>query len=111
MANQIEDVIFIGVKGTILALKRSTGVELWRITLKGTDFVNLILDRENLYATTRGEIYCFDPATGICRWHNRLSGLGYGIVCIATASGSQILSAEKTRRDQASRAAAAAAAS
>jgi outer membrane protein assembly factor BamB len=107
-----QNVIFVGIKGTVVALDRATGEVLWMNELKGGDFVNLVVDDDYLYATTRGEIFCLDPATGALRWHNRLKGLGYGLVTMATTSGGQIASmAEKRRRDQAAAAAAASSAS
>ena len=36
--------VFIGIKGTVLALDRATGQEVWRSKLKGASFVNVILD-------------------------------------------------------------------
>ncbi|HZS04115.1 MAG TPA: PQQ-binding-like beta-propeller repeat protein [Blastocatellia bacterium] len=99
------NLIFIGIKGTVVALDRATGEEVWRTIMKGSDFVNLVIDGENLYATTKGEIFCLDPSSGQLRWHNRLSGMGLGLVTIATPSGNQAISlAEKRRRDQATQA-------
>lgn len=94
--------IYLGIGGTVVALDRATGKELWRTKLKGSDFVNVVIDGGQLYATVKGEIFCIDAATGDPLWHNKLSGLGLGLASIATPSGSQILSAqEKRRRDQA----------
>src|ERR1044071_3004074 len=96
-----QNVIFVGIKGTVMALNRATGEALWMTELKGSDFVNLVIDDDNLYATTKGEIFCLDPANGELRWHNRLSGMGWGLVTIATANGGQAGSiAEKRRRDR-----------
>ena len=100
--------IYLGIKGAVIALNRATGEELWRTTLKGGDFVNVILDGNQLYATTRGEIFCLDTKTGEPRWHNELKGLGLGLglISIATPSGSQALTAqEKQMRDAAAAAA------
>ncbi|HMY75908.1 MAG TPA: PQQ-binding-like beta-propeller repeat protein, partial [Blastocatellia bacterium] len=96
------NIIYLGIKGTVVALNRATGEELWRTTLKGSDFVNVVLDGNQLYATTKGEIFCLDTATGQPRWHNKLTGMGTGLIVIATPTGSQVLSAqEKRQRDQA----------
>ncbi len=103
--------IYLGIKGAVIALDRSTGEEVWRTALKGSDFVNVILDGNQLYATTKGEIFCLDTATGEARWHNKLPGLGLGLISIATPTGSQVLSAQETRKRQAAAAATAAAAS
>lgn len=94
--------IYLGVKGAVIALNRATGEEIWRTPLKGGDFVNVVLDGNQLYATTKGEIFCLDAATGEPRWHNKMSGMGLGLVSIATPTGSQVLTAqEKRQRDQA----------
>ena len=67
-------------------------------------FVNIVLDGENLYAATAGEIFCLDPATGDARWHNPLKGFGLGLVSIAAENGSSNalppLLAEKKRQDE-----------
>jgi PQQ-like domain len=77
----------IRIKDTVLALDRTTGQELWRTPLMGMSFVNVTLAGEQVLATTRGEIYCLDMA-GTILWHNRLKGLGHGLVTIATEAGS-----------------------
>jgi len=95
------NVIFIGIKGTVVALDRLTGEAVWVTGLKGSDFVNLVIDGDHLYATNKGEVFCLDPATGGIRWHNPLKGMKRGLVTIATSSGSQAVpAAEQWRRDQ-----------
>jgi len=103
------DLIFIGIKGSVLALNKITGQEVWQTKLKGQYFVNLVIENENLYATTQGEIFCLETRTGNLRWHNKLKGLGLGLVSIATHATSQALTAEEILAAQ--RAAAAGAAS
>jgi outer membrane protein assembly factor BamB len=106
------DYVYIGIKGTVLALDRTTGAERWRTSLRGSDFVNVVVDGDTVYAATKGELTCLDATTGGLRWMNKLSGLGYGMVSIGTPSGQQGLNAaEKHRRDAAAAAAAAAASS
>jgi outer membrane protein assembly factor BamB len=103
--------LFIGINGTVLAIDRGTGQEVWRSELKGSDFVNVVIDDGQLYATTKGELSCLDPATGEIRWQNDLKGLGRGLVTIASAGGSGIaVMSEKRRRDQAAAGASGAAA-
>ena len=100
------NLLFIGISGTVLALDRATGEEVWRTPLKG-DFVNVVLDGGTLFAATKGELFCLDPATGSVRWQNALRGLGRGLITIAQAGGPQVLALEeKRRRDQAAAAAA-----
>jgi len=102
------NLIFIGTKGTVVAIDRETGEVRWESELKGSDFVNVVLQDGELYASSKGRLYRLDPATGKIHWCNELPGLGYGLVTIA---GSTIVpAAEKQRRDQAAAAAAATAA-
>jgi outer membrane protein assembly factor BamB len=102
-------IIFLGVKGSVVALNRATGRQLWATSLVGADSVNVALDGDNLYATTRGEIFCLDPKTGDARWHNPLKGFGYGLVTIAgeaiTLANQNALLAEIVRQQQAAAAA------
>jgi outer membrane protein assembly factor BamB len=95
--------IYLGVKGSVVALNPANGQQLWAASLKATDFVNVVLDGNNLYATTRGEIFCLDPRTGSLRWHNPLKGYGYGLVSIAgegIAQNPLPFAEEKRRREQ-----------
>ena len=45
--------LVIGIAGTVIALDRSTGQEVWRTKLKG-DFVNVSLQSSDVYATGIG---------------------------------------------------------
>ena len=102
--------VYIGIKGTVVALDRETGMEVWRTPLAGMDFVNVAIVGADLFASARGEVYALEPGTGAIRWHNPLKGLGRGILTIAP--GGQIsASAEKKRRDAQAAGAAAAASS
>jgi outer membrane protein assembly factor BamB len=99
------DLVFIGIKGSVIALHRATGQQAWATHLKGSDFVNVVLQDGAVLASCYGEIYCLDPLTGDARWHNPLKGFGTGLVSIATeqnpASPSAPVLAEKRRRDEA----------
>lgn len=96
-----ETTLYIAIKGTVLALDRANGEELWRTRLKGWSFVNLILDGGYLFASTRGEVFCLDPRTGDILWNNGLSGLGFGIVSFANASNAAAAQEERQRRQAA----------
>jgi outer membrane protein assembly factor BamB len=101
MAGYEREYVFIGIKGTALALERTTGREVWRTTLKGSDFVNLVLDGDELFATARGEVFCLDPATGRILWNNPLKGLGWGLATVAGPEGSSWpVIAESRRRSE-----------
>ena len=92
--------LYIGICGSVLALDRTTGNELWRTDLKGADFVNVVFHDGDLYATAKGVLFCLDPASGKIRWKNNLKGLGHGLITIATPDGQQtVLAREKRKRD------------
>jgi outer membrane protein assembly factor BamB len=96
-------VIYLGIKGSVLALDSASGQQLWATSSKGSDFVNIALDGGDLYAATRGEVFCLDPDSGIIRWHNPLKGYGWGLVSFAGEGMTQnvpILAEEKRRREQ-----------
>ena len=108
------DLIFIGIKGSALALYRSTGQQAWATRLKGMDFVNVILEDGNILATCCGEIFCLDALEGKVLWHNPLKGYGRGLASIATESNPAVASvlalAERRRQEEAAAAAGATAA-
>jgi len=101
------NLLFLGIKGTALAVDRATGQEVWRTTLKGSEYVNVVLDGGELYASSRGEIYRLDPSSGAILWRNELPGLGWGLISIGSVGSQQFgLLAEKKRHDDAAAAAA-----
>jgi hypothetical protein len=96
------NLLFIGVKGSALALDRATGEIVWNIHLAGSDFVYVTVADGALYASAKGELFCLDPATGQIRWRNALTGYGWGLVSIAASEGGQaVLMREKKRREEA----------
>jgi len=97
----VSSFVFAGIKGSVIALDETTGVQVWVTSLKGSEFVNLLLSENKLYATTKGEIFCLDPGTGEVFWQNPLKGMGRGIVCVA-APGAQanVTAAIKRKKDQ-----------
>lgn len=109
-----DELVFVGIRGTAIALNRASGDIVWETNLKGSEFVNLVLEGENLYATTRGELFCLDAVTGEIRWSNGLRGYGWGLASIAirngTDCGNRVLMAaeEQLRAEQAAHAHAAA---
>ncbi len=106
------ELVFVGIKGSVVALNRETGEQVWAKRLVSTDFVNVVVEVERVFATTYGEIFCLDPVTGEVLWHNKLKGYGTGLATIATSessgSGLAAAMAEKRRRDEESAAATAA---
>lgn len=106
----ISHVVYVGIKGSVVALDRATGTIVWQTGLTGSDFVNVAVGGEEVFASTKGELFCLDAATGQTRWRNRLKGMGMGLVTIAVPGGtSDQVSASRRRREQEQAAAAAAA--
>lgn len=79
------DLVFIGIKGSVIALNRATGEQVWATRLKGANFVNIVLDGKTILASCYGEIFCLDALNGDALWHNPLKGFGLGLATIATA--------------------------
>ena len=99
--------LLTGIKGQVVALDKSTGRELWRSKLKGSDFVNIIADGNLVFAATAGEVFCLDGTTGAILWNNPMKGLGHGLMSLLTAGGEggKALLAEESRRAAARQAA------
>jgi outer membrane protein assembly factor BamB len=98
------DFVFIGINGSVVALNRATGQQLWVTRLKGRTFVNVVLQDGAVVASCSGEIFCLDALTGNVMWHNPLKGFGMGLATIATehnpGNGNAPVLAEKRRRDE-----------
>ena len=79
------------------------GEQVWATQLKGSSFVNVILQDGAVLASCQVEIFCLDPLTGNARWHNPLTGFGLGLATMASEStpggGQAAVMAEKRRRD------------
>lgn len=103
------DLVFIGIKGSVVALNRTSGQQVWTTHLKGSDFVNVVVQNDTVLASCYGEIFCLDPLTGTGLWQNPLKGFGVGLATIATVdslgSGNAPLLVAKRRRDEESAAA------
>ena len=74
----IDQLVFIGLKGYVLALHRDSGEIVWSNDQLKSGYVTLLLDGDQLIVSTNGYIYCLDPGTGKIRWHNPLKGYGSG---------------------------------
>jgi outer membrane protein assembly factor BamB len=111
---KISDLVFVGIKGSVVALYRATGEQAWVTWLKGSDFVNVVFHDGTLLAVSSGEVFCLDPLRGQVFWHNPLKGFGRGLATIAAEGLLQSdippVMAEKRRRDQQAAASSAAAA-
>ena len=91
--------LFVGIKGTVIAVDRRSGETLWSTHLKGGQFVTVAVENGAIYAGTSGRLYCLEPATGSVRWENELPGMGYGIICIAGADPAALFGESRRRQD------------
>jgi len=83
----VNDLLYLGIKGGVLAMRKSDGTVAWFTKLRrGITFVPLILDGDRIYAASCGEVSCLDAVTGTLVWHNELKGYGVGYAAIAGAS-------------------------
>lgn len=77
--------LYVGIKNHVIALHHKDGSELWRTKLSGSDFTTVLWDGEALFAANNGEVYRLDPEGGAVIWHNKMKGLGLGVVSLARA--------------------------
>lgn len=84
---KIEQLIFIGLNGCVVALDRATGEVVWSNNEMNSGYVSLLLDGDQLIVSTNGYIYCIAPLTGEILWHNPLSGYGEGATALASVRG------------------------
>jgi outer membrane protein assembly factor BamB len=105
--------LYVGIKGCVVALDRDSGDEVWRAELRRGEFVSVLWDGAGLFAANSGEVWRLDPATGETTWHNEMKRLGRGLVTLASSmavsGGNDADMAEQERRRDESNAAAAAA--
>jgi outer membrane protein assembly factor BamB len=97
--------LYIGIKNSVIALNDKTGEEVWRVKLRGSDYVAVMWDGEALIAANSGEVWRLDPASGTVIWRNELKGLGRGLVTLASSRRPTNVSdnesaAAKRRNDQ-----------
>ena len=87
----VDDLVFVGFNSKIAALDRATGDLVWQWKApKGSGFVAILLDGDQLIVSVSGYTYAVDPATGETLWTNPLKGFGYGIPCLVSTSGSTL---------------------
>ena len=92
--------VYVGLNGTVVALDRNSGNEVWRTNLGVQGFVNVVLDGDRLLATARGEVFCLELVNGKIIWRNQLKGMGRGVVSIASAHGQSAVAPFEVKRSQ-----------
>jgi outer membrane protein assembly factor BamB len=83
----IEQLIFIGLRGYVIALDRDSGETVWTNDKLKSGYTTLLLDGDRLIASTNGYMYCLDPLTGDILWQNPLKGYGVGVTDLASVRG------------------------
>jgi outer membrane protein assembly factor BamB len=83
----IDQLIFVGLRGYVLALDRDSGEIVWSNDKLSSGYTTLLLDGDRLIASINGYMYCLDPLTGEVLWHNPLRGYGIGVTDMASVRG------------------------
>ncbi|MBC7791441.1 MAG: PQQ-binding-like beta-propeller repeat protein [Anaerolineae bacterium] len=110
MPRDIQELLFVGIKSEVVAIRRKDGSEVWRTKVKGSGFVNVLWDGEGLFAAGSGEVFRLNPTDGGIMWHNQMKGLGIGVVSMASLRAEQRSTSYQTTAEQMRREAASAAA-
>jgi outer membrane protein assembly factor BamB len=76
--------VYVGIRGHVVAINRLTGAEVWKTGLKGSQFVQVTRDQDFVFATAKGELFCLSPLSGEVIWHNSLKGMGWDLGSIAS---------------------------
>jgi hypothetical protein len=84
---RIDDLVFVGLRGYVLALHRDTGEIVWDNSQLKSGDTTLLLDGDRLIVSTNGYLYCLDPMTGQILWSNPLRGYGVGIAHLVSVRG------------------------
>lgn len=93
---EISNCLYLGVRGHVVALDKHDGKLIWKTRLNrvfrlvnvGSDFVNVLVDGDRVYAHSYGEMFCLDAHTGAALWSNSLKGFGHEVAMLAVASPS-----------------------
>ncbi len=105
--------VYIGIRSAVVALDEATGEAVWQTDLRGADFVNVLWDGASLFAAAYGEVWRLHPESGEVVWHNKLTGLGRGMISMASSrmsgpASTEVAPAAAKRRADAQRNSAAA---
>lgn len=100
-----EELVFVGIKGSVAAMRSTSGAETWRTHLQGSDLVLVVREPDDVYASTRGEVFRLDAQSGDIRWNSGLPKLGRGTCIFASSAHGQSLAAKKLQDEQAAAAA------
>ena len=81
----LQDVLFVGFNGHVMAITKKDGRLIWSWTApRSGGFVSLLCESGILFVSVEGLMYGLDPCTGSMLWENQLIGFGYGYASLAT---------------------------
>lgn len=83
----LDDLVFVGLRGYVVALHRDTGGVVWSNNNLKSGYTTLLLDGDRLIVSTNGYLFCLDPFTGGMLWEQPLTGYGVGIASLASLRG------------------------
>ncbi|SET50206.1 outer membrane protein assembly factor BamB family protein [Thalassotalea agarivorans] len=81
--------LYLGIKGQVVAINKSTGQIVWQTKLKTSSITNVCIEQDKIFAHAGGHLFCLDAALGSILWTNKLSGLGYGSCLFAVPGQGQ----------------------
>jgi outer membrane protein assembly factor BamB len=76
--SRIDQLVFVGLNGYVVALDRDTGEIVWSNNELKSGYVTLLLDGDRLIVSTNGYLFCLHPLTGKILWTNPMRGYGMG---------------------------------
>jgi hypothetical protein len=79
----LKNVLYVGIKGHVVAIDKQSGRELWRTKLGGYTLVNILIDTEMIFAYAKGHVFGMN-FSGKVLWDNGMTGLGYNMALLAT---------------------------
>jgi outer membrane protein assembly factor BamB len=84
----LSDLIFVGFNKRVAAMDRHTGQVIWDWKApKGSMYVTLLLDGDQLIVSVNGYMYALRAMTGEQLWMNTMSGFGSGVTCLTSERG------------------------
>ena len=86
-AATLEDLVFVGLRGYVLAVHRETGEIVWSNNQLKSGYTSILLDGDRLIVSTNGYLFCLHPLTGQVLWQQPLKGYGVGVTSLASVRG------------------------
>ncbi|MBO9634087.1 MAG: PQQ-binding-like beta-propeller repeat protein [Chitinophagaceae bacterium] len=99
----MNDILIAGISGSVWAIDKRTGTEVWRTILEKALFsrsspsdVSVLIDGDLIYAGCNGRVYGLSATTGEILWVNKMKGAGYNEISLAVQGvNTQFISRER----------------